>query len=123
MREIEKAIKLALDNSYKPEYDFTTEYPCQADFTDDGSIVLLGEGGKVLGVYDREKVFLSPEFWRCLEKGLGWESEELYIRKNLSFPEGEGITQEGWLYHWHSFIDHLATKKDPEQFFKEILKK
>lgn len=27
-----------------------------------------------------------------------------------------------WSYIWHIFIDHLIAEKDPEEFFKKLLK-
>ncbi len=54
--------------------------------------------------------FLDPLFWQALGKAMGWE------KRNSSdlFPE--------WHLQWRNFIDHLASGKDVESFFKELLK-
>lgn len=33
-----------------------------------------------------------------------------------------GYKKQTWKEYWHRFIDHLAENKDPEEFFKELLK-
>ncbi len=50
---------------------------------------------------DIRTLFLDPLFWQALGKG------------NKMFY---------WKHQMHSFIDHIAEKKDPEEFFKELLK-
>lgn len=51
-------------------------------------------------------IFLDPLFWQALGKSLGWTDTD---------------TVKIWKYNWHLFIDHLASGKDPESFFKTLL--
>lgn len=51
---------------------------------------------------------LDPLFWQSLGKGLGWGKGR------------PGLLIYEWLYHWHKFIDHLASGKDPEEFFSQL---
>ena len=62
-------------------------------------------------------VFLDPEFWRCLGKAMVWPKES----SELNVVTGSTNGRENWLYYWHRFIDHLASGKDAESFFKELL--
>lgn len=48
-------------------------------------------------------------FWQALGKSLKW-ADVINGRTPV------------WLYQWHEFIEHLAMKKDPDDFFKELLK-
>ncbi len=60
---------------------------------------------------------LDPLFWQSLGKSLGWEDEKncpVCWRKMV-------ITGTGWMCHWHRFIDHLASGKDAEEFFNNLL--
>ena len=71
---------------------------------------------------------LNPKFWECLGKSLGWEKwtchscGEKYLGDKLCPKCKFGkATRKDWTHHWHRFIDHLASEKDPELFFKELL--
>ena len=44
---------------------------------------------------------LDPQFWQCLGKAMGLGGYD-------------------WLAQWHSFIDHLASGKTVEDFFKDL---
>jgi hypothetical protein len=64
------------------------------------------------------RAMLDPLFWQSLGKALGWRG--LIVGQYL-YPapyQTHGIPE--WLYHWHRFIDHLAARKPPEDFFKEL---
>lgn len=63
-----------------------------------------------------EKIFLDPLFWKSLGKAMGWEEK---ARKTF---EGMKIIQKNsWLYHWRKFIEHLASEKSAEDFFRNLL--
>ena len=53
---------------------------------------------------------LDRTFWQALGKALGW--------KPFNSPLDEMLT---WQYEWHRFIDHLASGKPADDFFKELL--
>lgn len=91
---------------------------------------------------------LDPKFWEFCGKARGWETMrknkhsfaeiELKMRDAISsFEHGNIATghllleqskmlseqfleQEGWEYHWHRFIDHLASGADAESFFATL---
>lgn len=62
-----------------------------------------------------EQIFLDKNFWQSLGKALGWEDK---INPKFSFYRSRSV----WLHNWHIFINHLAENKDPEKFFKDLLK-
>lgn len=68
--------------------------------------------------------FLDPLFWQCLGKALGWEENS---REMVGFDLDKGTSEKfidkkiEWLRCWHSFINHLAEGKNPDDFFKELL--
>ncbi len=73
------------------------------------SLKLAQQNGYLDGKFQTySDCFLDPAFWQTLGKAPGW----LDLRE-------EGGT-EGWLYYWHSFIDHLAAGKDADSFFKGL---
>lgn len=63
-----------------------------------------------------QEVTSDPLFFQCLGKSFGWEKCTMY-----SFSTGKVYSENQWLYEIHRFIDHLASGKDAELFFKELL--
>lgn len=59
----------------------------------------------------------NPLFWQALGKSLGWEQTYKTVGGNM-----RTIGQDDYREHWHRFIDHLASGKDAESFFNELLK-
>ena len=55
-------------------------------------------------------IFLDPLFWQALGKAMGWAKNHLYKRNAIT-----------WKDYWHLLIDHLASGKDTESFFKQLL--
>lgn len=81
--------------------------------------------------------FIDPFFWQCLGKSLGW-ADRLFmgepINKKMSLwlskreketgePYIEDCTTPGWKYHWHCFIDALASGQDIDSFFTSLIEK
>lgn len=91
--------------------------------------------------------FLDSYFWQCLGKARGW-GEEMVLIDEIDHPKewcyynhcaicGEVVSGElqecgnecstdnapikSWNYEWHRFIDHLASGRDAESFFKKLL--
>ena len=64
----------------------------------------------------KNRCFLDPKFWQALGKGLGWKDPQV---KEEDLPVGY---RPWWLEYQHRFIDHLAEEKEPNDFFKELLK-
>ena len=60
--------------------------------------------------YCKEQMLLDPLFWIALGKAEGWDGSTWTSQY-----------QDGWLYHWHRFIDHIAEDKDIDSFFEELL--
>lgn len=65
------------------------------------------EGLAETGYFGRniEEKLLSPAFWQALGKARGWEDD---------------YHTSGWRRKWHDLIDHLASGKDAESFFKDL---
>ncbi len=65
-------------------------------------------------------------FWQCLGKSLRWKKwiklGGMELDEPVS-PKQQMFLRPAWLYHWHSFIDHLAEDKDPELFFNKLINK
>lgn len=74
------------------------------------------ERGRIFDKFISE-VLLDKEFWQSLGKALGWEDKECIDPQSCCFAH-----YDAWVDRWHRFIDHLAEGKDPEEFFKELLK-
>lgn len=95
-----------------------------------------------------KKILLDPLFWQALGKAEGW-GEVMTLIDEKGHPKewcyyqhcdvcGEIVLGEGeecpndcqtenapmpsWTYHWHDLIDHLASGKDSDSYFKELLK-
>lgn len=69
------------------------------------------------GTWNCSTIFLDPLFWQALGKSLGWRGEKKYINvTDETFGKFET-----WECYWHRFIDHLASGKDAESFFQELL--
>lgn len=114
--ELHEVIQKAIESGYIPKYDFDIEIPNQVIITDDGSICLTGEGGKILGVYDIEKIILDSLFWQALGEEMEWDKE---ITAYITFDKGKE-NNESWRLHWHQLIDHLAEDKSIEDYFKNL---
>jgi hypothetical protein len=71
---------------------------------------------------------LDPKFWEALGKSLGWKESSYQECTAKSFDyDGnrrnlEAVFREPntWLYHWHRFIDHLASGDFPESYFESL---
>jgi hypothetical protein len=92
---MKEAIKLAIEGGYDNKYGVNF-----SDYT-------KGD--------EYSSTFLDPLFWQCLGKSLGWVSIG-----TADIPQT--VVGHQWLGHWHSFIDHLAKGKDPEEFFTNLTK-
>lgn len=126
MTYTEQAMSIACENEYEPKDVFGLKY------------IPFGLSGKANNEYISfiHLAFLDPAFWRALGRGLGWE-EKMVVRRGvviglwavpteqLSFKEVDYQMDyvEGWSFHWHRFIDHLAEGKDTENYFKNLLEK
>ena len=92
---IQKAIELAVKGGYKDKkflFDFGADFNI------------------------RNSTYLDPDFWRALGSELGWEDGV----SEAEWKAGKG--RQNWKDVWHKFIDHLAAKKSPDSFFKDLLK-
>lgn len=70
------------------------------------------------------QVTSDPLFWQALGKALGWgmwKSPEI----NASAIEEDywGESTPLWKWHWHCFIDHLASGKSADEFFNSFKEK
>lgn len=83
--------------------------------------------------------FCDPLFWSSLGKALEWSPtccswcgttthQKEFMGYGNGYRDGDcdcpmKFTKSipTWQFHWHSFIDHLASGHDAESFFVELL--
>ncbi len=85
------------------------------------------EAGYAGRLYSKGNIeYLDPQFWQSLGKAMGWEritrrrassENPEFLGKRLTYFQDE---IDGWLYHWHKFIDHLAEGKAIEDYFSKL---
>jgi len=121
MTHIEQAIREAIDDGYDLKIGLYGEY---IRFSHDGSRV---------DVLVYQEILLDLLFWRALGKAREWEDTMFPVEYQKTngdreplYWKGENGHQytphvEGWRFHWHRFIDHLAEAKDAESFFADLL--
>lgn len=64
-------------------------------------------------IMDSNDFLLDPLFWQALGKAEGWSD----------IPSDFYHCDTHWQFQWHSFIDHLASGKDVDSFFTNLLAK
>jgi hypothetical protein len=118
---MEKAIKLAIEGGYAKIMPF---YSRENDRVRP-NVFRERDSDFEVELSDAE-VTSEPIFWQSLGKSLGWKEMHMFGCEGYmdnAYCECEvGFPMEGWLLHWHRFIDHLAEGKDPEEFFNNLLK-
>ena len=105
---IELAIKKALESGF----DWKEAYGVP-----DNAEVNIGELKYLTAM--PEKAFLSPDFWVALGKSLEWRNNGLCPICEAHY--GKDFVPEAWHSEWLHFISHLADRKDPSLFFKNLL--
>ena len=106
---IQTAIKKSIEGGYRPNHL--------------GRVFKCEQGTMIIS----ENIYSDPNFWKCLGKALGWPD---YTDKPIkveatSQSERDAIAKEWgvqpyWLFKQHQFIDHLASEKSAELYFKEL---
>lgn len=112
MEYTEKAIQLALENGFEPK-DYKVFSGIKKNLFDihRGELRICSDFGEYVESLTYRDVTSRPEFWRALGKGLGWK------HFHGEFCECHGFV---WLERWHSFIDHLASGGEIEDYFKKV---
>lgn len=107
-----EAIKLAIEKGgYLNDLPWEAQKAPEQNIQIENGIMQFGTlSGNHYGMPSAE-VFLDPLFWKCLGKALG----------QGDFKNDE-TGQGSWKFNWHRFIDHIAEGKDPELYWKEIIK-
>lgn len=106
---MEQAIKKAIEGGYDIEKYFGTELSEKM-----GSMPHDDFKAKCWLLSDPH-ILLDPKFWQCLGKACGWPEREYTDFK------GRKVKWHIWKNHWHQFIDHLASGKDPASFFTTLI--
>ena len=76
-----------------------------------------------LGESEIKDFFLDPLFWQALGKQQGWREDKSKVSVETDLGElHTRVVYGGYLSYWHQFIDHLASGKDADSFFNELLK-
>lgn len=113
---MEQAIRKAIEGGYPDTKKEGNQY-----FTYMG----IKEGNKkVWHCVNWEQIVMKPLFWESLGKSLGWE-DDLWIGQMKRLRGDKLVTDSWeatqWEYQWLKFIDHLASGKDAESFFINLL--
>lgn len=84
--------------------------------------------------YRSSVLLLDPLFWKALSKAEKWKpsvcvgcGKELKVDKNGVSSQAcscfEAYEEKStWIYHWAKYIEHIASGKDKDSFFKKLLK-
>lgn len=122
---LQQAIQKAIEGGYEPQDKIFSIRKDDSQYSFRQILVNTEpettNGGIALPFWGYEKMlFLDPLFWQALGKSLGWNPEN-----SIHYLESLGISQDGlccpdWLYHWHRFIDKLASGRTIEEFFQEL---
>ena len=97
---METAIKLAIKRGYRGNFIYQNPKNDQWYWKEECS---------------EQLALLDPEFWKCLGKNQGWDKGYYHFGDNTC-----DIEMSSWQAQWHSFIDHLAEGKSPEDFFNSL---
>lgn len=127
MKFTELAIAKAVEGGYK--YRGDTLY-----YDEPMGQFYVSEDNGGFFVPSTSEFFLSPEFWNCLGVAEGWGKRCASCGDTDLRDDGHVICwcdqyvnqwheQEGYLFFWHFFIDHLNADKSIESFFEGLLKK
>lgn len=129
---MQQAIQKAIEGGYK----FHGDIPV-FDGNRDWWAVTDGDGG--YDVPALSEFFIDPLFWQALENAMNWEEETVSYSiksKQYTVVNSPNIVKRGahtvtrrrwkknskpWLSHQHDFIDHLASGKDADSFFQDLL--
>lgn len=115
---IQQAIQKAIKAGWKPPMN-ATQF---AYHTSPGHMQLISDYHELL----------DPLFWQSLGKSMGWETEKINLHLEAVLLSHELLSDDTrgnietsriipvWLYHWHRFIDHLASNGTIESFFEAI---
>jgi len=100
---MEQAIKKAIEGGYKGgKWNTITKEYC-LDFFE------LNNRHKIMYSY-----LVDPLFWECLGKALGWKQQD-------KIKEFGDFFNYDYRDYMHSFIDHIADKGTPDDFFNKLL--
>lgn len=99
MNYIEQAIELAKEEGWSDES------------------MVLNADDEMGAFYEYRLALLDPLFWQALGKALEWDR----LLEGRKWGDKESVPDPFWIRKWHRFIDHLATGKDAESFFQELL--
>jgi|SRR6185369_5974388 len=97
--KIEKAIQLAVENGWNSE-------ECQVPI-----------GGR--GRFNYDRMYLDPEFWKCLGKSLGW-MEELNVKDYDTLVYQYWKWRPEWEFQWHRFINDIVAGRTPKDYFSKL---
>jgi hypothetical protein len=79
-------------------------------------------------------VLLDPLFWKALSKAEKWKPVTCCGCGKALKVDSKGVSSQActcfehyeeqftWIYHWTNFIEHIASGKDKDTFFKNLLK-
>ncbi len=119
MTYIEKAIELAVKEGWRARFTVNGIKMSSGNWRP-----LVTVSGEFVTVY-----FLDPLFWQALGKALGW-NQEVGVAYNGWIIDSEGNSDQKLdeaiivprsRYEQYRLTDHLASGKDAESFFEDLL--
>lgn len=113
---MENAIKRSIEGGWK----FKGYKTLKVESTSMGNgvyqIIFEDKAGEDYNLVEQQVILLDPEFWKCLGRAEGWVNQ----RTRNQIDQLEIVNR--WEAEWHFFIDHLANKRNIDEFFNELLK-
>ena len=79
------------------------------------------QDGMTFELSEYARVFLDPEFFRCLGVHEGWKAHAKSFSSIKLAEEGLNIVTH-YQYEMHRLIDHLIAGGTTEEYFKNLLK-
>lgn len=128
--QISEAIKLTMNNGWLKHTKFVGIYQYDGNYLVD--LVHFETDGDAWS-RDLLSLLSDKDFWIALGKGMGWGQG--FNKEIMKVCDKCGIEKcgrgyfcgnkdnrwiEAYRFHWHQFIDHLASGETPESYFKEL---
>ena len=117
---MKQAIEKAIEGGYEPFKTFKMEEARDVEFIGDDMSVYVPRFTNVAHA-SINRILLDPLFWQALGKAMGWEdgdSRAYWTREDSH----KVVLLDRWQNEMHSFIDHLASNGNADDFFNELLK-
>lgn len=139
MTYTEQAIKIAIENGWKPMKDrgLSPEW-VRVNYVEHHEVGFYMEGGDegLDASMSFEEICLDPLFWQALGRGLGWGEKDTWYDTNCTCDGGgthymldlhvKGCkkleAKRDFKFYMHGLVNHLIAEKTIESFFEQLIK-